>query len=377
MRDLNVALIGYAFMGKAHSNAWRQVTSFFSPRLRPRLKVLCGRTRADVEAAAQTYGWQEAATDWREVVARPDIDLVDISTPDDSHAEIAIAAAKAGKAVLCEKPLATSVRDAERMLAAVERAGVPHMICHNYRRVPAVLLAKQLVAEKRLGTIRHFRGSYLQDWIVDPAFPRVWRLDRSRSGAGALGDIGSHVVDLARFLVGEIAEVSGATETFVKMRPLPDNPKRRARVTVDDAAAAVVRFTNGALGTIEATRMAPGRKNYNRFEINGSDGSVAFDLERLNELEVYYESDPPDQRGFRTVLVTERSHPFIAAWWPPGHIIGWEHTLTHMVYELLEAVADRRVPSPNFEDGVRNQRVLDAVERSSRTRRWVQVKGVS
>lgn len=377
VRDINVALIGYAFMGKAHSNAWRQVTSFFSPRLRPRMKVLCGRTPADVEAAARTFGWDEAATDWREVIARPDIDLVDISTPDASHAEIAIAAAKAGKAVLCEKPLATSSRDAERMLAAVERAGVPHMICHNYRRVPAVALAKQLIAGGRIGKVRHFRGTYLQDWIVDPMFPRVWRLDRKQTGAGALGDIGSHVVDLARYLAGEIAEVAGATETFVKRRPMPGDASRRAAVTVDDAAVAAVRFANGALGTIEATRMAPGRKNYNRFEINGSAGSIAFDLERLNELEVYFEDDPPDLRGFRTVLVTEGSHPFISAWWPPGHVIGWEHTFVHMVYDLLEAMADRRVPSPNFEDGVRNQRVLDAIERSSRTRRWVRVKGAA
>ena len=256
MRDINVALIGYAFMGRAHSNAWRQVTSFFTPRLRPRLKVLCGRSEAGVEAAARRFGWDEAATDWRAVIERPDIDLVDICTPDESHAEIAIAAAGAGKTVLCEKPLATSARDAERMLAAVQRAGVLHMICHNYRRVPAVMLAKGLIRDGRIGRIRHFRGTYLQDWIVDPQFPRVWRLDRRRTGAGALGDIGSHVVDLARSLVGEIAEVAGATETFVKRRPLPEDPSRRAAVTVDDAAVAAVRFASGALGTIEATRMA-------------------------------------------------------------------------------------------------------------------------
>jgi predicted dehydrogenase len=372
--DVNVALIGYGFMGKAHSNAWRQVTAFFAPRLRPRLRVLCGRTKSAVESAARTYGWEESATDWREVIARPDIDLVDISTADDTHAEIAIAAARAGKTILCEKPLATTARDAARMLSAARRARIAHMICHNYRRVPAVLFAKQLIAEGRLGRIRHFRGTYLQDWIVDPAFPRVWRLDRRQTGAGALGDIATHVVDLARFLVGEIAEVAGATETFIKRRPLPDDPSRRAAVTVDDAAVAAVRFAGGALGTIEATRMAPGRKNFNRFEINGSEGSLAFDLERLNELEVYFESDPPLLRGFRTVLVTEATHPFIKAWWPPGHIIGWEHTFVHMVYDLLEAVADRRIPTPNFEDGVRNQRVIEAIERSSQTRRWVTVK---
>ncbi len=377
MSDLNVALVGAGFMGRAHSNAWRQVTAFFAPRLTPHLKVVCGLSRPQVRAVARAYGWEATSSDWKAVVENPEIDLVDVATPGDSHAEIAIAAAQAGKIVLCEKPLANSVKDAERMLAAVERAGVPHMICHNYRRVPAVMLAKQLIKEGRIGRVRHFRGTYLQDWITDPAFPLVWRLDRTQAGSGALGDIGSHVIDLARMLVGEIAEVAGATETFIKTRPLPDAPKRRGRVTVDDAAVAAVRFANGAIGTIEATRMAPGRKNYNRFEINGSLGSLAFDLERLNELEVYFESDPPDVRGFRTVLVTEAAHPHVGAWWPPGHIIGWEHTFTHSIYDLLEAVASRKLPSPNFRDGVMNQRVLEAVERSSASRRWVRVKGVA
>jgi predicted dehydrogenase len=370
-RTVNVALIGYAFMGRAHSNAYRQVTPFFSPRLTPRMKVLCGRTRSSVEKAARQLGWEEAATDWRDVVRRPDIDIVDISTPGDSHAEIAIAAARAGKAVFCEKPLANSVRDAERMLAAAEKARVVHMICHNYRRAPAVMFAKHLIASGRIGEVRHFRGTYLQDWINDPKFPLVWRLDRKHAGSGALGDIGAHVVDLARFLVGEIAEVSGDLRTFIKTRPLPDKPRSRGRVTVDDAAAAVVRFSNGAMGTIEATRLAPGRKNHNRFEINGSLGSLAFDLERMNELELYVESDTTTERGFRRILVTESDHPFVKAWWPPGHIIGYEHTFTHTVFDLLEAVADRKVPQPSFVDGVRNQRVLDAIERSARTRRWV------
>jgi predicted dehydrogenase len=361
-------------MGRAHSNAYRQVTPFFSPRLTPRLKVLCGRTKSHVATAARTLGFDEAATDWRDVVGRPDIDLVDICTPGDSHAEIAIAAARAGKAVLCEKPLANSVRDAERMLAAVRKAGVAHMVCHNYRRAPAVMLARQIIAAGQLGEIRHFRGAYLQDWINDPAFPLVWRLDRTKAGSGALGDIGAHVVDLARFLVGEIALVSGDLRTFVKTRPLPGRPRKRGRVTVDDAAVAVVRFASGAMGTIEATRLAPGRKNHNRFEINGSKGSLAFDLERMNELELYLESDRRGQRGFRTILVTEREHPFVKAWWPPGHVIGYEHTFTHTVFDLLEAMADNRVPEPSFVDGVRNQRVLDAIERSARTRRWQTVR---
>ena len=372
-RSLNVALIGYAFMGRAHSNAYRQVTPFFSPRLTPRLKVVCGRSQPAVARAAKTLGWQEAATDWREVVNRRDIDLVDVCTPGDSHAEIAIAAAKAGKIVFCEKPLANTVRDAERMLAAVEKHRVTHMVCHNYRRAPAVMFAQHLIASGKLGEIRHFRGTYLQDWINDPAFPLVWRLRKPLAGSGALGDIGAHVVDLARFLVGEIAEVSGDLRTFIKTRPLPGQPKRRGRVTVDDAAAAVVRFANGAMGTIEATRLAPGRKNHNRFEINGSLGSLAFDLERMNELDLHLESGPRTERGFKRILVTESDHPFVKAWGPPGPLSGYEHTFVHTVSDLLEAAADGKVPRPSFVDGVQNQRVLDGIERSARVRRWVAI----
>jgi len=368
--SVNVALIGYAFMGRAHSNAYRQVTPFFSPSLTPRLKVLCGRSRPNVEAAAKQLGWEEVSTDWEAVVARPDIHIVDIATPGDLHAPIAIAAAKAGKVVFCEKPLANTVKDSERMLAAVTKAGVLHMLCHNYRRVPAVMLAQHLIAEGRLGEIRHFRGTYLQDWITDPKLPLLWRFDKKQAGSGALGDIAAHVVDLARYLVGEIEEVAGDLRTFIKERPLPKNPGKTGPVTVDDAAAAVVRFANGAMGTIEATRLAPGRKNHNRFEINGSKGSVAFDLERMNELELYLESDPKGTRGFRTILVTESDHPFVKAWWPPGHIIGYEHTFTHTVFDLLEAIADNRLPEPNFADGVKNQRVLDAIQRSAKTRKW-------
>jgi predicted dehydrogenase len=326
-----------------------------------------------VERAANELGWEEAATDWREVVERKDIDLVDVSTPGDSHAEIAIAAAKAGKAVLCEKPLANSVRDAERMLAAVTRARVVHMLCHNYRRAPAVMLAKRLIDDGRIGEIRHYRGTYLQDWIVDPKFPMTWRFDRRTAGSGALGDIAAHSIDLARFLVGEIKEVAGDLRTFIKRRPIAPTSRRTGRVTVDDAATALVRFANGAMGTIEATRLAPGRKNYNRFEINGSEGSLAFDLERMNELEVYFESDPKGLRGFRTILATDPSHPFIKAWWPPGHIIGYEHTFVHTVYDLLEGMADRKSPAPNFVDGVRNQKVMAAIEKAAKGRRWVGV----
>lgn len=372
-RTINVALIGYAFMGKAHSNAYRQVAPFMSPRIEPRMQVICGRNQAKVETAARQYGWAEAATDWRAVVARDDIDLVDISTPGDLHAEIAIAAARAGKAVFCEKPLANTIDEARAMVAAVEEAGVVHMLCHNYRRIPAVMLAKRLIDDGRIGTVRHFRGTYLQDWIADPDFPLVWRLDKTQAGSGALGDLGAHVVDLARFLVGEITEVCGHLETFVTERPMPGRPDTRGPVTVDDASLALARFEHGAIGTIEATRMAPGRKNSNRFEINGSTGTIAFDLERMNELEVYLEGDDVGVRGFHRVLATEPEHPFVEAWWPPGHMLGYEHTFVHTVFDLLEAIADDRIPTPNFHDGLRNQLVLSAIEASSQTRRWVTV----
>jgi predicted dehydrogenase len=371
--EVNVALIGSGFMGRAHSNAYRQVTRFFAPRLRPRMKVICGRDRAQVEAARRTHGWDEAATDWEAVVRRKDIDLVDICAPGYLHAPIAIAAARAGKAVICEKPMANSRREAERMLAVVRAAGVAHMVCHNYRRAPAVMLAKQLIDDEALGDIRHFRGTYMQDWLVDPAFPLNWRLDKTAAGSGALADLASHMVDLARFLVGEITEVAGDLRTFTRSRPRADRPRARGRVTVDDAASALVRFAGGAMGTIDVTRMAPGRKNCNRFEINGSKGSLAFDLERMNELELYVTSDAPRVRGFRRILVTEKTHPYIKAWWPPGHVIGYEHTFIHTVFDLLEAMADDRTPSPSFADGLRTQRVLHGIETAARTRKWTRV----
>ncbi len=367
MKKLNVAMIGYQFMGRTHSNAWRQVGRFFDTPVEPVMKVVCGRSPEGVSEAATKLGWDEAATSWEEVVERPDIDAIDICTPGDSHMPIAVAAAQAGKAILCEKPLANTVDEAEKMLAAVTAAGVPNMLCHNYRRAPAVALAKRMIDEGKIGKIHHYRGTYLQDWIVDPDFPRVWRLEKAKAGSGALGDIASHSLDLARYLVGEITEVSGLLETFIDERPLPDGDGR-GKVDVDDAALALVRFQNGAIGTIEGTRFAPGRKNYNRFEINGSRGSLVFDLERMNELELYEEAGPDS--GFRTVLATDAAHPYVEAWWPPGHIIGYEHTFTHTVLDFLRAIDGKSVVRPNFEDGVANQRALDAIERSSSSRRW-------
>jgi len=373
--EVNVALIGHGFMGRAHSNAYRQVGPFMSPKLTPRLKVICGRNEAGVKEAASRLGWDEWCTDWRAVVARRDIDLVDVSTPGDSHAEIAIAAARAGKAVFCEKPLANSVREAEAMLAAVKKAGVVNMLCHNYRRIPAVMLARQIVEAGELGQIYHFRGAYLQDWVLAPGMVFGWRFDKKKTGSGALGDIGSHSLDLARFLVGEITEIAGELTTFVKEHPLTEGSRKMGRKTVDDAAAALVRFANGARGTIEGTRVASGRKNANRFEINGSRGSLAFDLERLNELQLFRSSDPGREQGFRTILATDPAHPYVKSWWPPGHLIGYEHTFTHTVYDLLEGMARGRSPRPDFEDGLRNQRVLAAWEKAATTRRWEKVAG--
>jgi predicted dehydrogenase len=311
------------------------------------------------------------ATSWQEVMARKDIDIIDICTPGDSHADIAIAAAEAGKAILCEKPLANTLAEAERMHAAAVKAGVVNMVCHNYRRVPAVTLARRLIEAGQLGQINHYRGLYLQDWIVDPQFPRVWRLEKARAGSGSLGDILSHTMDLSRYLVGEPVEVSGLLRTFIDERPLPDGSGRRGKVDVDDSAQALVKFAGGAVGYYEGTRFAPGRKNHNRLEINGSKGSLVWDLERMNELDLYIESGP--ESGFRTIQVTDGSHPYLSAWWPPGHIIGYEHSFTHTVYDFLQAIAAGKSPKPDFEDGLRNQRVLDAIERSSQSGQWVKI----
>jgi predicted dehydrogenase len=371
MKKLNIAMIGYKFMGRAHSNAWSQVSRFFDTPLQPVMKVVCGRNGDQVKEAARKYGWQEYATSWEEVVARKDIDVVDICTPGDRHLPIALAAAENRKAVFCEKPLANTVADAEQMLEAVERNGVIHMLCHNYRRVPAVTLAKQLIAEGRLGELFHYRGTYLQDWLVNPGFPRVWRLEKAKAGSGALGDIASHSVDLARYLVGEITEVAGLLKTFISERPLESGGATMAPVDVDDATLSLVKFDSGAVGTIEASRFATGRKNYNRFEINGSRGSIAFDLERMNELELYTEEGA--NSGFKRILVTDPTHPYIAAWWPRGHIIGYEHSFTHTVLDLIKAIDTQKLPTPNFDDGVRNQKVLDAIERASGSRRWERV----
>jgi predicted dehydrogenase len=387
--ELRVGMVGYAFMGAAHSQAWRTVNRAFDLPLRARMAAVCGRDEDKVRSAAARLGWERTYTDWRELVAADDIDVVDICTPGDSHCEITLAALAAGKHVMCEKPLANTVEEARAMVAAAETArasGVRSMCGFNYRRVPAVTYLRQLIAAGRLGTVRHVRAVYLQDWIVDPQFPLVWRLQKDKAGSGALGDIGAHIVDLTQYVTGQaITGVSALTETFVRERPLPssasglsaESSSETGTVTVDDAALFLARLSGGAVATYEATRFATGRKNGLRVEINGSLGSAVFDLERLNELELYDAAAPVGVQGFTRILVTEADHPYMAAWWPPGHIIGYEHSFTHEMRDFIEAVAVGKDPEPSFVDALQVQQVLDAVERSANAGAgWTEVVSV-
>ncbi len=373
MDEIGVGLVGYRFMGRAHSNAYRQVARFFDVDPVPRMRAICGRDEQAIKTAAASLGWESYETDYHRLLERDDIELVDISTPSFTHHEFAVAAIEAGKHVLCEKPLANTLDEAQQMLEAARHADTVNMVCFNYRRVPAVQLAKKLVDEGRLGEIRHWRAVYLQDWLLDPQSPMTWRLRKETGGAGPLADLGSHLVDLAHFLVGPITEVVGVAETFIKERPLEGtdggNPEM-GQVTVNDAAAFLTRFACGAIGTFETSPMIPGRKARESFEINGSKGSILFNLERMNELQIYFEDDPPEASGFRTILVTEPEHPYMEGWWPPGHILGYEHTFIHTVKDLLDGIAVGKSPGPTFEDGYRCQAVIDAVEQSLESRKW-------
>ncbi len=386
--DLGVGLVGYAFMGAAHSHAWRTAPHFFDLPFRPRLRALCGRDPGRVAEAARRLGWESVETDWTRLLSRGDVDLVDVCTPGDTHAEIAIAALQAGKHVLCEKPLANSVAEAQAMADAADLAaahGVRAMVGFTYRRVPAVALARRLVEQGRIGEVRHVRAQYLQDWLSDPLSPLTWRLQKDRAGSGALGDIGAHIVDLTQHITGEtIVTVNGLLETFVRERPLADEgagPKLggEARggagratgpVTVDDAATFLARFSGGAVGVFEATRFATGRKNAIRLEINGTRGSLAFDFEDMNVLEFYDADEPGATAGFRRIIVTEPEHPYVASWWPPGHGLGYEHGFTHQVVDLVRALGRGDQPLPSFRDGLQVQCVLAAVERSAEVGSW-------
>ncbi|MGO4589612.1 Gfo/Idh/MocA family protein [Paenarthrobacter sp. 2TAF44] len=364
-RTLGVAAIGYAFMGKAHSNAWRNVASFFDvPAFEQ--KVLVGRDADAVAEAAAKYGWTESATDWRSVIERDDVHIVDICAPGWMHAEIAIAALQAGKHVLVEKPLANTIAEAEAMTTAAAAArakGVQSMIGFNYRRVPALALARELIAEGRLGTVRHVRAAYLQDWLSDAESPMTWRLRKETAGSGALGDIASHAIDQVLFLLGDaVTEVTGRLHTFVTRRPGANGPED---VTVDDAAWATLTLASGAIASVEVSRVATGQKNSLKLEIYGDKGTILFDLEALNELGFLDATAPVREQGFRRILVNEPEHPYLEAWWPQGHIIGWEHTFTHQIRDFLLAIRDGSQPSPSFEEGLNVQHVLAAIEESA------------
>lgn len=378
---LRVAMVGHGFMGAAHSQGWRTAPRFFDLGVEPEMAVIVGRDPDRTEAARQQYGWQAASTDWRAVVTDPDIDVVDVCSPGSSHVEVAIAALEAGKHVLCEKPLANSVAEAEAMTAAAAAAragGVRAMVGFSYRRVPAIAFAKRLVEDGRLGTVRQVRALYLQDWLADEDGPMTWRLDKALAGSGSLGDIGAHAIDLAEHVTGaRLSTVSGTLETFVTERPLVAEgvglsgtaSTERGQVTVDDAAFFLGRLAggaaDGAIGSFEATRYATGRKNGLTLEISGSAGAIQFDLESMNELRFYDATAPAGEQGFQRIMVTEPEHPYMAAWWPTGHLIGYEHTFSHEVKDFVEAIVAGTDPSPSFEDGLHVQRVLDAVERSA------------
>ena len=375
---LGIGMLGYAFMGKAHTNAFKKIPyMMYPPAARPLLTAICGRNAEATQAAAQRYGYAKAYTDWRQMIDDPDVQVFDNGGPNDAHAEPCIAAARAGKHVFCEKPLARTADEARTMRDAVVTAGVRHMVAFNYRFVPAIIQAKRLIDSGALGRIFHFRALYLQEWIIDPNFPKIWRLDKAQAGSGALGDLGAHVLDLARFLVGEPKNVMGMTRTFVENRPLADG-SGMGRIDVDDAFISLIDFENGALGTVEASRFCQGRKNYNTIEINGEHGTIQFNLERMNELNVFWaHEEPKETRGFHNVLVSESYHPYWENWWPQGHMIGWEHTFVHEFDHFFRSIVNGTPVDPNgatFEDGYRNAVICDAIIESAETKRQVAIQ---
>lgn len=372
-RRINVGIVGTRFMAKAHSNAYLQVSRFFDLPVTPVLHTACGRDPEHLKRLMDQFGWKKGIYSFQELIKDDEIDLIDICTPNDYHMPIAIAAARAGKHVLCEKPMARHAKEAEAMLLAAGETGIVNMVVSNYRFLPAIVLAKKMIEEGKIGTIRHFNAVYLQDWLVDPDFPFVWRNDAVISGSGAHGDMNAHTVDLARYLVGEFESVNGFQETFIKSRPLPGGGGAAA-VSADDATLFFSRFRNGALGSFTVSRVATGKKNFFRLEIFGSKGSLAFNLERLNELEYFSLQNDPLFRGNGNIIVTDPSHPYMNSWWPPGHVLGWEHAFIHQVKELMEGIAENKPVSPDFRDGLKCQRVLDAVILSARTGSWVKIQ---
>ncbi|MDR1263473.1 MAG: Gfo/Idh/MocA family oxidoreductase [Oscillospiraceae bacterium] len=383
MKPMRFGLIGYKFMGKAHSNALARLPMFFETDVPVERAVLCGRDAVWVKQASETLGFKEIETDWKKLVTRDDVDAIDITAPSNVHRDIAIAAAQAGKHVFCEKPLALTTADARLMQEAAEKAGVANQIGFNYRFAPALALAKKLIDDGKIGKIFHCRGSFLQDWIIDPDFPKVWRLDKTVCGSGALGDLCAHVIDAARYLVGDIAEVVGSLTTFVKERPVVERmaglsgkasaDAPRAKVDVDDASSFIARFENGAMGLFEATRFAQGHKNDMRIEVNGEKGSLKFEFERMNELWYFSAEDEPGEQGWRMIQVSEGVHPYWDKWWPAGHVIGFPETFVHELYEFVQCASQGRPCAPNFADGVAVAQIMDAVELSSQRCAWVDV----
>ena len=376
-KPLRIGIVGYGFMGRAHSNAYRQVNKFFKLEHEPVLKAACGRSEAKTREFADNWGWQLVETDWRRLIDNDDIDAIDICTPNSSHRDIAVAAAQAGKMVLCEKPLAMNIAEGKEMTEAVERAGVPNLVWFNYRRVPAIALAKQVAGEGRLGKVFHYRAQYLQDWTISPDLPlggpTLWRLDADVAGAGVTGDLISHSVDTAMWLNGPIASVTAMTEIFVRERPVQDAPGQTRAVTIDDACQFMCRFANGALGLFESTRYARGRKNYNTLELNGEQASVYFDLEDPHRLQFYDHGDADHLHGWRSIHVTGFEHPYMKRWWVPGCTIGYEHTFTNALADFLKGLESGAPARPTFRDGLATQRVLDAVLDSAKGRTWVEV----
>lgn len=377
IREIGVGMLGYSFMGKAHTNGYLKMPIFFyPPPAKPKLVAICGRTEEGVAEAARRYGYEKYYTDWHDLIRDDEVELVDNGLPNNMHAAPSISAAEDGKNILCEKPLAMNAEEAQRMYQAVEKAGVKHMVGFNYRFVPALSLARKLIAEGYLGEVLQFRAVYLQEWIMDPTFPLVWRLRSDVAASGALGDLGAHILDQARFLIGDLESVCGMTETFIDERPLPEDSTRKGKVDVDDAFIAMLRFKNGAIGSVEASRFCAGRKNFQRIEVHGTEGSIEFNLERLNELNVYSRKDEDDKQGFRNILVTETVHPYMEQWWPQGHIIGWEHTFVHEVHHMIDCIVNDKPVDPlgaTFYDGLKCQEILDAIIQSSEKGRWIKL----
>lgn len=369
---IGIGMIGYKFMGKAHTNAFRQVGFFFDPPIKPRLSVVCGRDKAKVEKFAQRWGWENAVSDWREVIDDPEVKIVDICSPNNTHQEIAIAALQAGKIVACEKPLAMNGAEAERMAAAARQSGKINTVWFNYRRVPAIAFARQLIDEGRIGKIFHFRALYLQDWTMNPAVPLVWRMDKEVAGSGVTGDLHSHIVDISNYLAGEIDSVAGTSRIFIEERERPEGG--RSKVEIEDAAIFVAKYANGAIGHFEATRFANGRKNGNTFEVNGEYGSLYFNLEDMSRLWYFDSREPKHVQGWRQISVWEEIHPYMNKWWVPGCAIGYEHTFANQAADLLAAVAEGKPMKPDFDDGLKCQLVLDAVLEACASDRWVKVR---